>query len=171
MMRKVALLATLIGVSASLAVGCAAPGSVEGVVRHDGFTLRADHPLTKPIASGRDRIVVLAEQDSETLRTLQLTLPDAATLPLGKAVSIGRAPEFGSGQQPSLQVSVGAVEIETRSDGVEVISATDATTSSSVRGSITLTELDDAGIAGSFHADLDDGGYVDGEFVAEPESE
>jgi hypothetical protein len=151
---------TMVGAS----IGCSAPASVNGVVRGDGFTLTCDNPLTKPVAAGRDRVVVLAEQDAETLRTVQLTFPSANSLPLNAPIVVG--PDGGT--QPSLDVMVGKLDVETRSDGVQIISSDNPTTSTSTRGTVTLTELDDAGAAGHFRVNLDDGGYVEGDFTATP---
>jgi hypothetical protein len=146
------------------AVACSAPASVDGVVRGDGFSLRCTSPLTKPTASGRDRVVVLAAHDSETLRSVNLHLKDVAGLPLNTPLTVGSA----ESPLPSVEAVVGDLVVETREDGVQLLSSDNNRSAASTSGTLTLTELDDAGVAGTFHVDLDDGGYLEGEFTAAP---
>lgn len=147
--------------------GCAAPATVEGVFSGDSFRLESSTPLTKPTASGRDMIVVLSQVDSETLRTVSLTIPKFADVPLGEPLDVGTG-AYGD-DRPSLEVAVGDLLVETRDDGVEIISATDAVVAGTTGGTLTLDDRGaDGSLAGSFTVDLDDGGYVEGTFVATP---
>jgi hypothetical protein len=148
---------------ASLSAACAAPGSVEGVFSDAEFRLECEKPLSKATASGRDKIVVLAEFDTETLRTVSIGLPHFAELPVGEELAVGSgAPDD---QRPSVDVVVGALHVDTRSDGVEVLSPSDPVRAASLAGSLTLDEKDDELVAGSFQVDLDDGGFLEGTFV------
>jgi hypothetical protein len=154
---------------AALATACAAPATVEGVFGGDSFRLESTTPLTKPTASGRDMVVVLSQVESETLRTVTLVLPHVASLPLGKPLDVGTG-AYGD-ERPSLEVAVGDLLVETRADGVEIISATDAVIAATTGGTFTLDDRSAEGdIAGTFDVELDDGGYLQGTFVATPES-
>ena len=148
-------------------VGCAVPASVDGVLKGQGFTLRSNSPLSKPDASGRDTVVVLSEMESETLRTVNLHITNTADIALGAAVEIGTG--AFEDKRPSVLVTEGDLVTETREDGVNVISSENDVRAESVSGTLTITERTADEISGSFHADLDDGGYVDGVFTAFPE--
>lgn len=163
-MMSAAVIATaLVAVLAGSA--CAAPANVDGVVRGDGFTMRCMSPLTKPTASGRDRMVVLADHDSETLRSVNLHLKNVASLPLNVAVDVGVAEDPDA---PSLEAVVGDLVVDTREDGVQLLSSDNDRRAASIGGTLTVTELDDTQVSGTFHVDLDDGGYLEGEFTAFP---
>jgi hypothetical protein len=151
----------------AVASACGAPATVEGVFASDTFRLESQSPLTKPTASGRDMVVVLSQADSETLRTVTLTLPKFADLTLGQAVDVGSG-EFGD-DRPSLEVAQGDLLVETRADGVELISSTNNVFANATSGTFTLDGRDaDGTLAGSFSVDLDDGGFLQGSFVATP---
>lgn len=163
----------LLAVCASLGLAaCAAPASVEGVFSGDGFRLDCETPLAKPTASGRDMLVVLAETDGETLRTVSVRLPRTADLPLGEPLAVGSGD--GDDPRPSVDVVVGDLVVDTRSDGVQILSSENAVRAASAGGSLTLDERTGASadapaeLAGSFRVDLDDGGYLEGTFVAAP---
>ncbi|MCC7072685.1 MAG: hypothetical protein IT383_15255 [Deltaproteobacteria bacterium] len=143
-------------------IACQAPASVDGVFAGQDFSLRCESPLAASDASGRDSVVVLSEATSETLSTVNVRLRRAAELPIGKPVSVGTDEEGHS----TVQVVVGALVVETRADGVEILSAADPTRASSVAGTLTIESRDDDGVAGSFAAELDDGGFVEGFFAA-----
>jgi hypothetical protein len=143
-------------------IACQAPGSVDGVFGGAEFSLRCERPLATSDASGRDKVVVLSQADPETLRTVNLRLRGVADLTLGKAQAIGTDEEG----LPSVQVVVGDLVVDTRADGVEVLSPADPTRASSVTGTLTLQSRTADSVAGSFRADLDDGGYVEGFFDA-----
>lgn len=162
----------LMAVCASLGLAaCAAPASVEGVFSGDGFRLDCETPLAKPTASGRDMLVVLAETDGETLRTVSVRLPRTAELSHGEPLAVGNG---GDDARPSVDVVVGDLVVDTRSDGVQILSSENAVRAASAGGTLTLDERTGASadapaeLAGSFHVDLDDGGYLEGTFVAAP---
>ena len=154
-----------ITVAAFLAVGsiaCQAPASVNGVFGGQDFSLRCESPLAASDASGRDSVVVLSEASSETLSTVNVRLRGVNDLALETPIQVG-ADDAG---QPSIQVVVGALVVETRADGVEILSAADPRRAYSVDGTLTLQTRDADGVAGSFSAELDDGGFVEGFFAA-----
>lgn len=144
------------------AIGCQAPGSVSGVFGGHEFSLRCESPLATSDASGRDSVVVLSEATRETLSTVNVRLRGVADLPIGEPASIGADDEG----LPSVQVVVGDLVVETRADGVEILSAADPRRAASVGGTLTLESRDADGVAGSFSAELDDGGFVEGFFAA-----
>lgn len=111
-------------------------------------------------------VVVLSQIDTETLSTISVTLPGFSALVLAETVEVGT----GSYRdlRPSLKVAVGALLVETRPDGAQIISSTDAVVAASVGGTFTLDGASDDEIAGTFDVDLDDGGYLAGSFVATP---
>ncbi len=154
-----------ITVAAFLAVGsvaCQAPASVSGVFGGEDFALRCESPLAASDASGRDSVVVLSEATSETLSTVNVRLHGVHELALDVPVAVGTDDEG----KPSIQVVVGALVVETRADGVEILSAADPRRASSVDGTLTLQSRDEDGVAGTFSAELDDGGFVEGFFAA-----
>ncbi len=156
-------LAALVMVS----VACSAPATVEGVFASDTFRLESQSPLTTPTASGRDMVVVLSQADSETLSTVTIVLPKIAELPLGEPLDVGTG-EFGD-FRPSLEVAQGDLLVETRSDGVELVSSTNNVFANATGGTFTLDDRSvDGTLAGSFSVDLDDGGFLEGSFVATP---
>jgi hypothetical protein len=155
----------LLVIAAALGMAaCAAPASVEGVFSGDGFELHCDSPLSKVNESGRDRVVVMSDHDTETLRAVNVNLKHVAELPLGQLIEVGTGAR--DDERPVVDVVVGKLVIDTRDDGVEILSSEDPTQATSVAGSLTIDERDDDVIAGSFHVDLDDGGYLEGSFVA-----
>jgi hypothetical protein len=147
-------------VASVFAVGCGAPGTVEGIFDQADFSLRTNDPLARASGSDGDVVVVLAEQDGETLRTVTVSLPRAEHMPRQKAVEVG--PEA---TQPSIEVTVGRLTREDRGDGVEVISSEDATRAQSTGGTVTIEDLA-PDVAGTFSIELDDGGHLDGVFTA-----
>lgn len=154
----------LLAITASLVFSaCAAPASVEGVFAGDGFRLDCETPLAKQNASKRDIVVVLSDHDDVTLRTVNVELPNVGALPLGQPLEVGT----GAGDQPSVDVIVGDLVVETRSDGVEVLSSVNPVRAVSVGGSVTIESRADGVITGSFRVDLDDGGFLEGGFAAE----
>lgn len=151
----------------AVASACSAPATVEGVFASDAFRLESQDPLTKPTASGRDMVVVLSQADSETLRTVTMLLPQIAGLPLGETLDVGTG-DFGD-DRPSLEVAQGDLLVETRSDGVDIISSTNNVFANATGGSFTLDDRSaDGTLAGSFSVDLDDGGFLEGSFLATP---
>lgn len=151
----------------AIASACGAPATVEGVFASDTFRLESQSPLTKPTASGRDMVVVLSQVDSETLRTVTLVLPKIAELPIGEPLDVGTG-DFGD-FRPSLEVAQGDLLVETREDGVDIISSTNNVFANATAGTFTLDGRDaDGTLAGSFSVDLDDGGFLEGSFVATP---
>jgi hypothetical protein len=145
------------------AVGCGSPASVEGVFSARDFRLDCDVPLAKSTASGRDMIIVLSEHDRETLSTVNISLPGLMALPEGVEIEVGASVDE---PRPMIDVVVGDLLVETRADGVEILSPVNARRASSVGGHIILESRSADGVVGRFRVDLDDGGYLEGSFVA-----
>lgn len=151
-------------IAAVVLSGCSAPGAVEGVFSDASFHLLCAQPLAKPVASERDMLVVLSEHDSETLRTVNVRLPGAATWVVGEPVRVGRgAPDTDS---PTVEVTVGDLLVDVRGDGVEILSSTNTVRASSVGGTLVLEERSADGVSGTFDVQLDDDGYLEGHFAA-----
>ena len=113
-------------------------------------------------------VIVLAQSDDETLSTIGIVVPAFASLAPGAPVTVGAG--ANGDPRPSLKVAVGALLVETRADGAELISSTDAIGAATVGGTFTLEGVSETEIAGSFTVALDDGGYLEGAFVATPGS-
>jgi hypothetical protein len=160
-MKSLAILGSVLTV---LATGCAAPGWADGIFGETDFELRSQDPLAQAGGSERDMLVVMAEIDGETLRTVSIGLNRFQTLPHGEPVDAGDGSPGDA--RPFVDVTVGELVREDRGDGVEIISSDNATRAASTGGSVTLDELG-AQVAGSFRVDLDDGGYLEGSFLAE----
>lgn len=156
------LLATLALMPISIA--CGAPGMADGVFSHADFSLRSDDPLAQVGGSQRDMLVVMAETENETLRTVAVGLNRFLSLPRGTPA------EAGTGEpgdlRPFVEVTVGALIVEERNDGVQLISSVDPVRATSVAGTVTLEELEPE-VSGTFAVDLDDGGHLVGSFVAQ----
>lgn len=157
--------ATVVVALLAVVVACGAPATVEGVFASDTFRLESERPLAKPTASGRDMVVVLSQVEAETLRTVTILIPHINDRALGEPQ------EVGSGEledaRVSLEAAVGDLVVETRADGAQIISSTNNTYAASIGGTFTVDARDaDGTVAGSFSIDLDDGGFLEGSFVA-----
>lgn len=109
-------------------------------------------------------IVVMAERDGETLRTVSLTLPHAAALPVGTVMEVGTG--AADDQRPVVDAVVGDLVVDVRSDGARVISSVNAVTAVSTGGTLTVGSRDAGSVAGTFQVELDDGGHLRGTFAA-----
>jgi hypothetical protein len=148
-----------------LTQACAVPAEVEGIVRGEEFVVRDPRPAAKATAAGRDAYLVLSQNDGETLRTVTVRLPNIASLPLEQDIAVGTGVDDDA-DAPFVQVAEGELEVTTRADGAEILSATDPTFAQSVTGTLRLTSKDGE-IAGTFAIDLDDGGWLDATFVVD----
>jgi hypothetical protein len=141
---------------------CAVPAEVEGIVSGEEFLVRDPRPASKATAEGRDAYLVLSENDGATMRVVTVRMPDVAAMPLHEDVAVG-ARDDGSGLS-HVEVAHGALLVETRSDGAQILSQKDPQFAMSTAGTIRLDERGED-LSGAFHVDLDDGGYLDGVFV------
>lgn len=156
-MNRVAL-GLLVMTLLSSACAFEAPAVVDGLVQGDDFSIRDDHPVVRPQHHG-EQLVVLADDVDGELRLVQLRLPAESALALDEPLAVGPA---------GLEVtaSFGTLEEEVRSDGVRVLSSSDATEVTAISGSVTLASLTPV-LAGTFEVTLEDGGSLTGEFVIE----
>ena len=143
-----------------VATACGAPGQVEGVVERQGFWVHDTAPASRWSSDGR-LVVMLSEDDGQTLRVVSLQLLRAQELPEGKPIQIGPK---DSGL-PYLDVAQGELEVSLRSDGARILSTKDTRYSRATRGTVEIRWLD-GDLQGTFHVELDDGGYLDGSFLA-----
>lgn len=156
-MNRVALALLL---TALFGAGCAfeVPAVVDGRVRGGEFSIRDDNPVVRPQHDG-EQLVVLADEVFGELRIVQIRLPASDALVLDEPMPVGPG---------ALEVTAtfGDVEEELRSDGVRVLSTSNATTVKATGGSVTLASLDTV-LAGTLEVTLEDGGSLTGEFVIE----
>jgi hypothetical protein len=147
---------------AVLASACGVPGLVEGIVEQQGFTIRDEQPQLRP-QGGDAVILVLSQEVRDMLRVVSLHLPELAALPAGESAPIeGR--DLG---RVWLQVAQGTLQSEIRSDGVRVVSTHNARFVLATGGDVSLARVDGL-LLGSFRAELEDGGWLEGSFeVAE----
>lgn len=139
-------------------VACNTPGFVDGVVQQEGFFVRDAAPAAR--WSKERLVVVLSEEDGETLRVVSLHLPDAEDLPFDTPIAL----EGVAG--PYLEVAWGALEVFHRADGARILSTTDTRFDRAVSGDLVLRRV--AGeLEGSFSVRLVDGGFLEGGFLVD----
>lgn len=141
-----------------LASACGAPGMVEGVVWEKGFFVRDMQPAAR--FAKEQLLVVVSEEDGTELRVVSLYVPEELLAQRGEPLSLGPR---GSGL-PALKVAWGDLVTMDRSDGVRVLSTSDTRYAEATSGTVELV-WEDGTLSGTFHATLEDGGYVDGSFV------
>ena len=143
-----------------LSVGCSAPAWVQGVVNDSDFAVTDAAPVSRVDTRNDEINVVISEEDADQLRLVTFTLCDASQLVVGKTYPIGTE-EDG---RTFLRVSQGDLDISYRSDGARIVSSVNNVFTGSVSGSVTIDSLDGV-IAGTFSAELSDGGHVEGQFA------
>jgi hypothetical protein len=142
----------------ALGTACSAPGFVEGVVEEEGFVIRDDSPEVRTQHEGN--LVVLSQEDGATLRLVKVFLPPLEGLAIGEEITLGDR-EAG---EPSVGVAQGDLEEMFRSDGVRVLNTSNTRSQNALEGTLTLHE-EQGELFGTFHAELEGGGYLDGSFV------
>jgi hypothetical protein len=115
---------------------------------------------------GPRTILVLSEESNGLLKVVTISIPQPDEQPLNTAIPIGSTIKSDA-LLPGVEVAVGDVVEEERSDGARIVSAEDPDFAHSEKGSITLYEKG-ATLSGEFSIDLDDGGHLDGTFQVEP---
>ena len=138
-----------------LLAGCQAPAVVDGVVRGDAFSIRDDNPEVRPQHEGT--LIVLADDALGKLRLVKLFVADLEGMPTDEPLDIAPSTDV------RLEAAIGDMESFVRSDGVTVVSSTNATFVEAVRGTFTLASRDP--LAGDFAVTLRDGGELVGSFV------
>ncbi len=151
--------------SSGISSGCALP-VIEGIFDSRDFAIFDDTPEARG-QSGDQVLLVFLETDdvANTLRTVSIDLPKMAALPVSEEIEVG-AGEFGD-ERPNVEVVEGSIVRDQLAGGGELISTgDDAKRAMSVNGTVTLSQNDDDAVVGTFHVDLDDGGYLAGSFTS-----
>jgi hypothetical protein len=139
-----------------VASACTVPASVDGTVLDAEFTIRDEAPELRPQGDGA-QLIVLADDAGGVLRLVKLRVADLEALPIDETV------EVASDGDVTLEAALGTMESFVRSDGVRVVSATDATFVAATSGTLTLASR--SPLAGEFEVELEDGGSLFGSFV------
>ena len=141
------------------AVGCAA-SSVEGNFADLEVTIVDPGALLRVDGRGNQIHVMISEESTSTVTTALLRLPTSA-------VAAGEQFSFGdddhSAETAHLQMSRGSLVV-TEQGGSRVTYSMNPVISESVSGTVVLQQVDET-FAGTFHAVLEDGGEVDGQFT------
>lgn len=159
-MNKLTQMWKALPVLALLTTACGTPGWVDGIVDDQPFEIRDNMPAAREASRGT-MLVVLSQEDGETLRVTSIHIPRYADLELGAPVALAVDEDEG----PVLSVSEGDLEVTDRGDGARILSSTNNRITTATTGTLTLEALDDEIIAGRFEADLDGRGHVDGSFA------
>ena len=147
----------LLVASFAFQLACGTFSSVEGIVQEEGFVVRDASPGARWVG---DRLVVMvSEEDGQTLRVVTLSLPEAGNLPVGTPIAI-------SGEksgQPFVDVAWGDLDVQHRSDGARILSTIDTQFQHGTEGFLTL-QREETSLHGTFEVTLGDGGYLEGAF-------
>jgi hypothetical protein len=144
-------------VVSTLASGCSAP-AIEGVVNGGAFSIANEEPERR--GGGATLVFAEADDDAGTLRTVSLTLPSTSlttgALAVGEAVAVD-----------VVEGTLARVPLNNGTGKVLLTSGDDTTVVHATGGALVVDDVSD-GVSGSFSADLDDGGHLDGWFRAAP---
>jgi hypothetical protein len=145
-------------VVSTLASGCGAP-AIEGVFNDRAFSIANEQPERR----GGGATLVFAEADDEAgvLRTVSLTL-SSTSLTVG-ALALGEDVRVDA-----VEGTLVRVPLDNGTGKVLLTSGGDTTIAHASGGEVVVDDVSDAGISGSFSADLDDGGHLDGWFRTAP---
>lgn len=145
-------------VLSTFASGCSAP-AIEGVFNDRAFSIANEEPERR----GGGATLVFAEADEEAgaLRTVSFTLPStvltAGVLALGDDVAVD-----------VVQGSLVRVPLDNGTGKVLLTSGNDTTIAHASGGTLVVDDVHDGRVSGTFSADLDDGGHLDGWFRTAP---
>ena len=145
-------------VVSTLASGCSAP-AIEGVFNSRAFSIANAEPERR----GGGATLVFAEADDEAgvLRTVSLTLPSTSLT----------AGEFALGEDVVVDVVEGSlvrVPLNNGTGKVLLTSGDDTTIAHASGGALVVDDVSEGSASGSFSAELDDGGHLDGWFRTAP---
>lgn len=141
-------------------LACGTFSSVEGIVQEEGFIVRDASPGARWVG---DRLVVMvSEEDGQTLRVVSLSLPNAESLPDNTPIDIS----VEDSGQPFVDVAWGELDVQRRSDGARILSTIDTKFRYGVQGALTLQRADGV-LSGNFEVTLSDGGFLEGSFWLE----
>lgn len=143
-----------------LSSACGAPAIVDGIVEDSQFSIRDVEPEVRQQPDD-GLIIVIAEEAGAELRVVQLKLPPLAEHQAGDVIEIGPREDGGAW----LTAANGTLEAMVRSDGVRVLNTTDARIAHAAFGEV-VCDTEDGFLTGTLTAQLEDGGWVDGTFVA-----
>lgn len=150
----------LLVASCCFQLACGTFSSVEGIVQEEGFVVRDAAPGARWVG---DRLVVMvSEEDGQSLRVVTLSLPNADTLPENTPIEIA---DEDSGM-PFVDVAWGDLDVQYRSDGARILSTIDTQFQQGVRGVLTLQRIDGV-LHGTFEVVLRDRGFLEGSFWLE----
>lgn len=152
-----------IGAILLLASACDAPAFVEGIVEESRFTVRDDNPELRPQADD-GALVVLAQKDWDMLRVVTLSVPDFEALGEETTLTLGSRRDGGAW----LEVAQGPIDESVRSDGVKVLNTLTPRFVDCAGGTAVITRVDGQ-LLGTFEAELEDGGWLEGAFTIELE--
>ncbi len=138
---------------------CGAPAFVEGVAYDRDFTIRDDQPDLRPQHDDA-ALVVLAEQEWDTLRVVSLHVPAFSELSDEQELEIDVREEGGAW----VEVAQGPVEESVRSDGVTVLNTLTPRFVNGAGGSVLLHKVDGE-LFGALEVELEDGGWLQGSFA------
>lgn len=158
--RPTLSLLAILAVSA-LSTACGAPGLVDGVVRASDFSIRDNEPAVRSHPALNDFHIVLSEEENNTLKVVTVDVDDLTLLPVGEPIHLVSALSRDEG--PTMAVSTGDLVVTMRSDGVRMLSSENTIYADVTDGTLVLHEVSDR-VIGSFTAELDDGGYLEGSF-------
>lgn len=156
--RRLAAAFAVVGAFA-LTTGCAQPVEVDGETLGDSFTIRDDSPEIK--GNNTSRQLVFSDDDGEVLRTLALKFGDLSQLEVGVELPLS------ADVPPTAEATVGDLVEFTRADGVVVKSSQNFRKAVSIGGMMVLEQVEPF-YAGTFTAEMDDGGTLSGSFVVVP---
>jgi hypothetical protein len=142
--------------------GCALP-SIEGVFDDRDFAVFDDAPEARAQVDDEVLLVFVDVDDAaNTMRTVSVDLKGIDALETGVELDVGDD-SFGD-DRPSIDAVEGTlVTEEIPGKGTLMTVDDDAVRAVSIGGTLQLTE-NEGTIAGDFHVDLDDGGYLEGSF-------
>ncbi len=145
-------------VLSTFASGCSAP-AIEGVFNDRAFSIANEEPERR----GGGATLVFAEADDEAgvLRTVSFALPSAQLT----------AGDVALGDDVAVDVVEGSlvrVPLDNGTGKVLLTSGNDTTIAHASGGTLVVDDVGDGWLSGSFSADLDDGGHLDGWFRTAP---
>lgn len=144
--------------------GCALP-AIEGIFDDRDFAVFDSTPEARGQV-GDEVLLVFADIDeaAATMRTVSIDLKAVDTLDVGVELEAGDD-SYGD-LRPSIDVVEGTlVTQEIAGNGtLQSVDVDTAKGAVSTGGTVVLDENSDGSLAGSFHVDLSDGGYLEGTF-------
>ena len=149
-----------------LSAACGAPGSVEGVVRSEAFSILDQEPAFRADGDDGRLVLTIKEETADRLSVVTLIVPEMAGVQVGDELEVAIRGQ-GDGY---LTVSDGDLVVTERGDGARILSTENTEHADAVSGTLVFSSIGDP-FAGDFEVDLNDGGNLRGTFMAEAEHE